>query len=215
MKSKFIVFILFLIAFNFAKSEDESLNYLQADVKEFISELKKKDVDTICIIEHYTQGGCYLGIDDTSDYFYQTYNILWKKNNVTYFTKVNHKFNYSIIEIQNDEIWNFFFENKDGIKNETIKGFSYKTKVNNKDNINFIDLSPTYHENFKFLINSEIIEKDFNSFRFNKTHGSGSEITTNMNYDFNINLKSKLLLDKLDSLVHKIDTENLLTKKIK
>jgi hypothetical protein len=215
MKPKIIVFILILIAFNFTKSKDDSLNYLKLDVKKFISELKKKDVDTICIIEHYTQGGCYLGIDDTSDYFYQTYNILWKKDNVTYFTKVHHNFNYTIIEIQNEEIWDFFFKNIKSIKNENVKMFEYRPNVKNKDNINFIDISPTYHENFKFVINNELIEKDFNLFYFNKTYSSGSEITTNMNYDYNMNLKSKLLLDKLNSLINKIDSENLLTKKRK
>lgn len=218
MKSRFIVFILFLIAFNFAKSEDESLNYLQADVSKFISELKKKDVDTICIYESYLSGGEsieYNYNDSISEDENKSKFILWKKYNKTNLTKINPRFEYTVIEIHNKEILDFFFENIKTIKNEKVKMFEYIVKVKNKKLKYFTYLNNSSHKFFSFMLNNDTVTKDFDLFDLIKTDSSGSKIKTNMNYDYNMNLKSKLLLDKLDSLISKIDSENLLTKKRK
>ncbi|MBE8727089.1 hypothetical protein C4F50_19395 [Flavobacterium sp. KB82] len=69
----------------------------------------------------------------------------------------------------------------------------------------------TSHKNLKLIINGKTIEKRFNNFDLQKEYDSKQ---ININYNNNINLKSKLIVDILEKITSEAQKNNAF-KKIK
>lgn len=98
----------------------------------------------------------------------------------------------------------YLFSNEKTIKKEEIKPFEYKPPSNNgklKNIIIMVDHS--CHQNFKFLINNKIIEKNFDDFDLQEKNNQ----ETNINYTHNKNLKSKLIIDDLKKVTLETELE--------
>lgn len=180
--------------------------------KDFLLELKKQKVDTICVFEDYSVGS-YKTFDDTvtdyciydSDYF-PTY-IFWKQNGKTFFTVKDKCFEYSVIEIDAEKVWKKYFENQKLINVEKVKNFQCIEIDNGKKRILDIMIDHSHHQNFTIIINNKIVEKRFDD--FDSQENDDSE-RININYEHNKNLKSKILVGLISDLTS--TNENSLTK---
>ena len=65
----------------------------------------------------------------------------------------------------------------------------------------------SHHQNFRIIINNQIVEKRFDDFDLQK---SDDNEQININYKHNINLQSKILVDLISNLI--LSNESLLTK---
>lgn len=202
-KGSLIIIIILTSIYSFGQNSPDN----------FLLELKKQKIDTICQFEDYSVGYYRVYTDDElKEYckFEPTY-IFWKDKGKTFLTKKDSCFEYSIVEIDADKIWKNYFDNRKSIKIEKIKNFQFVEVKNGKKTILTTMIDHSHHQNFKFILKNEIVEKKFDDFDLEKFDGDGKGKNYNINYEHNINLKSKILIDKIDELILK--NKNLLTRK--
>jgi hypothetical protein len=206
----FLIYCLLISAFSFSQNEK-----IENTTENFLQDLKQQKVDTICTFEDYSVGSVHIyKSDEESDYCdfefenIPTY-IMWKKNSKTFLTKKDSCFEYSTAEINPEQIWKKYFENKTIIKVEQVKNFQFVEMENGKKNILTSMVDHSHHQNFKFIINDKIIEKKFDDFDLQKKENNNN----NINYKHNINLKSKKLIDEISNVIE--INKNLLSRKRK
>jgi hypothetical protein len=185
----------------------------QQSADKFLIELRQQKIDTICQFDDYSVG--YYRVfneNDKKDYcdFEPTY-IFWKDNGKTFLTKKDSCFEYLIIEVEADKIWRIYFDNKKLIQNEKVKEFQFIEMQNGKKNIQTIIIDHSHHQNFKFIIKNEIVEKKFDDFDIQNSNEDRNERLININYEHNLNLKSKKLIDEINALI--LENEKLLLRK--
>jgi len=184
----------------------------------YIKELQSRKIDTICFYEDYC-----IGCIDTFDYSsfkkdlcledfpnYPIY-IFWKESGKTYLDKISVCFEYSSI-ISENAFWDVYFLNEKIIKNEIVKAYEYETFENSKRVTYNIGVDHSGHRNFKFIIKDKITTKEFDSFNLTKIGWDPSK--SNINYEHNINLKSKQIVDILEKITSEAEKNNTF-KKIK
>jgi hypothetical protein len=180
--------------------------------KDYLLELKKQKVDTICVFEDYSIGSNKTFDDTVTDFciydsnYYPTY-IFWKQNDKTLFTIKDNCFEYSVIEIDAEKVWKKYFENKKLINAEQVKNFQFIEINKRKKRILNTMIDHSHHQNFRIIINNQIVEKRFDDFDLQK---SDDNEQININYKHNINLQSKILVDLISNLI--LSNESLLTK---
>lgn len=189
-------------------------------VSNFIKELQTQKIDTICVYKDYCVGCrqttsdstlCYskeFGLNDILSY---PVYIFWKKKGETYLNKISTCFEFSKMSISKNTFWDIYFSNEKKIKSEVIKDYQYETIENSKKTKYTTSVDHGGSQNFKFMINGIIIEKEIISFNFIK---KDDYFPSNMNYDHNIKLKSKLLIDIFENITSEAEKNNTF-KKIK
>ncbi|MCP2027602.1 hypothetical protein L1276_002762 [Flavobacterium sp. HSC-32F16] len=210
------ILFLFLLSITFIGNAQTNLGINTEDlVSNYIKLLQSRKADTICVYESYCVGS--IKVYDVSpsevnnfcmeDFPNDPVYIFWIEKGRKYLTKISICAEYN--ESLDDEniFWHMFFPNKDIIEKEEIKRFAYK-ESNNK--IYHSAVSHSCHQNFKILLGSQIIKKRFDSFNLQKENGS----KTNINYDHNINLRSKQVIDILKKTISEAEKNNTF-KKIK
>lgn len=195
-----LLFILFAST-NVANGQTSS-DFLDTLVNNYVTELRNKNIDTICIYQDYCVGCLYKWKKDEdkcnfSGLFVPTY-IFWTDKGQTYMTKKDNCFDYSIINVPTDSIWTYFFENQDRIKNEELKIPQYVEMKNGKEEIYSSTIDHSRHQGLKLIVGQDtLIEKDLDDYDLTKEVGFNGQ--TNINYEYNINLQLKqfqLLIDR-------------------
>jgi len=218
MTKRILLLFLFCVTF-IGNAQSYSEGKIEQFVSDYIKNLQLNKIDTICVYESYCVG--YVMTFDSSifddpekctdDQTNSPVYLFWKEKGKTFLSKVNYCYEYSEIMISNDRFWEIYFSNKDIIENEKFKRFEYESEVNSKKKVYILGVDHTSHNNFKFIINNKIIEKRFNNFDLQKDHNS-KEI--NINYNNNINLKSKSIIELLKQITSEAEKNNTF-KKIK
>lgn len=218
MKKNLILFILFFI-FSGNAQTNQKLNINEL-VSNYIKELQNKKIDTICIYESYCVGYVMtfdeplVGSKETcTDYLTnEPIYIFWKEDGKTFLTKINYCWEFSKIEIYQDNFWKIYFSNKKNIEKERVKPFEFETFENSKNVKHLKMVDHSCHRNFKVLIKGETIEKRFDEFALQEKDEYSPEL--NINYEHNINLKSKQIIDILKKTTSEAEKNNTF-KKIK
>ena len=215
-KQILFLFLSFTIYIGNAQTNSEAT--IDQLVSNYIKELQSRKIDIICVYEDYC-----IGCVDTYDYAsfkkdlcledfpnYPIY-IFWKENGNTYLDKISVCFEYSKT-ISENTFWDVYFLNEKIIKNEIVKTYEYETFENSKKVTYKISVDHSGHQNFKFIIKDKITTKEFDSFDLTKIGWDSSK--SNINYEHNINLKSKLIIDILEKITSEAEKNNTF-KKIK
>lgn len=197
----FVLILIALLSMNNSYSQENSTEHLYEKVNKYVTELKSKGIDTICIYQDY-----YVGIqrknyaEEPCNYentFIPTY-IFWKQNNITYVTRKDNCFDFDILKIEQNNFWNLIFENKKIILNEKNLGFEF---IENKSHRKlYKSESHSHYRRFEIFINKYTCEKYFGDFDLTE-YNSGD---LNINYKYNNSTKSKLLMDELEKIVNEL-----------
>jgi len=98
----------------------------------FISQLKKENVDTILVYRDDCVTGdsfAELIFGDSCGYwgYPPKAYCFWKKENKTYLKRIKYEtcYDYFIVEYDIESIWSFVFENKENLSTERIKPKMY------------------------------------------------------------------------------------------
>ncbi|MET3018257.1 hypothetical protein [Flavobacterium hydatis] len=213
IKITFISFFLFLTFIGKAQTTPK------VNINELVSDfIKTQKIDTAFTYENYSVGGITLvepslnaDIEECiTDLTNHPIYIFWKDEGKTYFTKITYCFEYSKIIIANDAFWEIYFSNKTIIKHEKVKPFEYITIKNSKKTKQQITISSSSFQKLQIITNGEKTEKRFDKFDLQKQ----SEGAININYENNINLRSKKIIDIMEAIVNEAEKNNIF-KKIK
>ncbi len=187
-------FIFFtILAYGKIYSQIDSLSR-HSEVNEFIKELVEKKVDTICDYETFSRKKGQI----VAQY------IFWKENGKTKLKKLEEGKVNPIIDVQIEEIWEYFFSNLEAMKNEEVKSFAFM-----EDN-ETIDVA-AYGEGvkqFNLFLNGYILKCWTEDSFFTKTQKIGNKIQTNVNFEDNKNSKLKFVIDKLDMAIQNLEKNN-------
>jgi hypothetical protein len=201
-----ITIITFLIITLNGFSQSNSINKLDSITESYIAKLREKRIDTIAVYSTYATGVApvtYATEDEMKDLCSAEYGILksvyifWKFNNQTFITKKDNCFDYKIIEIDAENLWIDYFKNVKTISNEKAKGF----QVGN----GFLMVDHSEYYSFKFITGKKVTTQNFDAFNFLPEEEYTKNPRKNLNYEFNQNLKSKIIMDKLIGLSKKND----------
>jgi len=187
----------------------QATNEVDSLANRFVLDLKTKNIDTVCIYQSYCVGCIYnFKSEDKCNFegglFLPTY-IIWLDKGRTYLTRKDNCFDYSTIQLNNDNFWRFYFNNEDTIKKETIKEPQYKVTENGKEKIYSSTVDHSRHQSIRMIIRQDTrIDKDLDEYYFEKEIGFGKG--KNINYEYNINSALNKLAD-LISLAIKEETK--------
>ncbi|CAM3470550.1 hypothetical protein [Flavobacterium chungbukense] len=218
--TKKIVFLFFISIMCLGNAQTNQKVSIDELVSDYIKELQNQKIDTMCIYKSYCVGSIMtydeplIGTKETCiDYLTnEPVYVFCKEDGKTFLTKINYCWKFSKIEILKDDLWNLYFSHKVLIDIEEIKPFEYRPPtIDGKKIIRYIsDVDHSCHKNFEILINNKKIEKDFDFYKLEEKNNSG----ININYQHNINLKSKLVIDILEKTTSEAEKNNTF-KKIK
>lgn len=222
MTQKIIILSVFFFSFIGSAQINKEID-IDKLTSNFIKNLQSKKIDTICVYENYCVG-CELTYDESKIYDEETCEdelkhepayIFWKEKGKTFLTKINTCFEYPGIIIYKDDFWGIYFSNKDLIKKEFIKPFEYKVSSDKNGQTSTLYTSHSRYQVFKMINKNNKTIKIFDHFKLKKTNETYSDkIINNINYEHNINLKSKLLIDIFERITLEAE-KNKTFKKIK
>jgi len=182
--------IISLIFFSLKKVNGQATaEHLNTLIKSYINEMNTNGVDTFCIYQDYCVGCDYKWnkAEDKCGYeglYIPTY-IFWLKEGQTFMTKKDNCFDYSIITVENDSLWQFFFSNQDTIVKQEIKMPQYIEVKNGKEQVYSVNIDHSVHEGIQIILRQDtLINKDLNEFYFCKEVEFGQQ--QNINYEYNI-----------------------------
>jgi len=186
-----IVYFLLFNLFSFAQNENELSRHRH--VNEFVQELLSKKIDTFCDYEVFTE---------KTEAMYTQY-LFWNDQGKTKVKKLELNHNYSVIEINADEIWQYLLTNREKIKTEDVKFFSILKNGQIQDVIS----QGNYFREFNLLVNSEVIKFWTSSFDFQKNDRLDGKKVENVYFEHNNNLKGKFALDQLENFLKKLERQ--------
>jgi hypothetical protein len=223
---KNIIVLVFLFISYIGNTQNIPNDNLDKLVSNFTKELIEKKIDTICIFESYSVGAeITFDVSKLNDrekqelcrdeLINQPVFVFWKEKGKTFLTKINNCFEYSEIDVSEDDFWGIYFENINVIEKEKIKNFEYESYKNGKKISSPIFRDHSYHQNFKFVVNNKIIAKYFDDFKLeNATDNFEDKRLYNINYNHNNGLISKKIIDILEKNIRKIkENQYLIIKK--
>ncbi len=212
--------ILFLFFFFFnllgnAQNNSEIKFNVEDLVSNYVKKLQSRKIDTICVYESYCVGGVkirYLSPSEAEDFCMEDFPnnpvyIFWIEKGRKKLTKISICAKYNETVDDDNIFWHMYFPNKDIIEKDEIKQFAYKESQNQ---IYHLMIDHSCQQNLKISIGNQIIEKRFDSFNLEKEDNG----KININYDHNINLKSKRVIDILEKTISEAEKNNIF-KKIK
>ncbi|MFD2940488.1 hypothetical protein [Flavobacterium notoginsengisoli] len=217
---KRILFLFLLFTIYIVNAQTNSKATIDQLVSNYIKELQSRKIDTICVYESYCVGSIMtydeplVGNKETciDDLTNEPAYLFWKEKGKTFLTKINYCWEFSTVNIPKDDFWQIYFSNDKTIKEEIIKPYEYETYENSKK-VRYRKLvDHSCHHNFRLLLKGKIIEKRFDDFALQKKDQYSQE--SNINYEHNINLKSKLIVDILEKITSEAEKNNTF-KKIK
>jgi hypothetical protein len=211
MRNKVTILVFIFISF-IGNSQNISNENLDKLVSNFTKKLMEKKIDTICIYESYCVG-CEITFDVSNssekekeelckdELKNQPVFIFWKEKGKTFITKINNCYEYLQIQVSEDDFWEIYFQNIKIIKKEKIKNFEYEYYKNGKKISNIIFRDHSSHQNFKFIVSNKIVAKYFDDFKLEKENDTYQDKTIyNINYNYNSDLISKKIIQKLEKI---------------
>ncbi|SNR35038.1 hypothetical protein [Flavobacterium sp. ov086] len=209
------LFFFFLTLLGKAQNNPEVKVNVEDLVSNYIKQLNSRKIDTMCVYENYCVGSIKIyeaSLLDSKDFCMEDFPndpvyIFWIDNGRKKMTKISICSEYAESLDDDNIFWHMYFPNKDIIKKEEIKRFQYKTS---KKEIYTMMRDHSCHQNLKFIIGNQIIEKRFDFFNLIKEE----DAKVNINYNHNTNLKSKRLIDLLEKVTSEAEKNNTF-KKIK
>ena len=213
MRQILIIFVLMLLGqIAFGQHPDRAIN---DRINYQLAKLQKEGVDTLCIYQEYCVGCEVLwkNKNDRCDYegYYISAHIYWKKNGLSYMTAKDNCFDYSTVKIVADSLWGFYFRNVNEIKSEIIKNPQYTKTENGATKTFNSTIDHSSRQNITVIVNADTVEKYFNDYDFEKTVDMAGH-NPNINYEYNLNTRSKKLQLLLDSLTKTLSRRKLLLK---
>jgi hypothetical protein len=199
MKNLYLIITFLILSFSIKAQTTIPLDSL---IEIYVNDLHSDKTDTICIYQDYCVG--YIDnseIHGKCKYYpvFKQFYVLWIKQGITYMNKKDNCYDYTVIEINTDSIWDKVFYYKDKLKKEKVKKFEYLEKNETYTMIR----DHSCHRDFKIIINNEIISMKFNDFDILENEDNHN----NINYLYNNNLKGKIIVDGIERLVKKIEEE--------
>ncbi|GAB2843238.1 hypothetical protein GCM10027043_52860 [Ferruginibacter profundus] len=207
-----LIILFFLQPFFVTTQGQTTSNQVDSLVKSYISQLRERGIDTVCIYQDYCVGCEYSAAKDENicDFpgwiFLPTY-IFWIDKGLSFMTKKDNCFDYSTIKIDNPKFWKLYFSNKDAIKQEQIKVPQFIEIKNGEKNIYSSIIDHSTRQNIKIITKNEVISKSLDDYSFSEK--IGLSLKSNINYKYN----SKTYLKKLQLLLDKTvedQTKNLI-----
>ncbi|MDN3579563.1 hypothetical protein [Mucilaginibacter flavus] len=213
---KLFILITLLLAITtqslFAQNSDSQLN---ARIKTQVDSLRKTGIDTIIVYKSYCIGCEVLWKNKRDRCAYEGYYInarlFWKHEGLTYFTAKDNCFDYTTVTITADSLWRFYSKNSDAIANETIKQLQYTVVENGEKKTYSSLIDHSYRQDITIVKREQIIEKYLDDYNFEKTVDF-SGLKPNINYEYNINTKTKRLQIILNSLTNTLAKQKLLSR---
>ncbi len=187
------LYLLLFSCFSFSQNENELSRH--NEVNEFVKHLLSRKIDTICDYEVF---------NEETEALYTQY-VLWNENGKTKIKKLEHERNYPVVETNADEIWQFLLKNRENIKSENVKPFSFM-KGNKLHDI--VSEGGNFQE-FNLYIGGEILRFWTSSFDFQKIEKINGKKVENVNFEHNNNLNGKLVLDKFQKLFKELEKQEL------
>jgi hypothetical protein len=219
--AKLATLLVLLILCFAATAQNTTDEHLDTLVSNFSFELRAKGIDQICIYKDYFIGGYYTTKDEEDlcrcIIYIPTY-IFWKERGKTYVCKKDNCWDYSIVEINAaDTLWNYFSNYRDSIKNEEVKPFQYEKSEKATDStsekvIGEIWRDHSGHQEFKMMLANDKVTKHFDSFFLEEKDVLFDKTEYNINYEHNIFLKSKRVIDILNNLARQAEDSKLLIR---
>jgi len=209
-KLTIITFLLFCCRTVQGQTSSERLDTIVAS---FLDELRVKGVDTFCVYQDYCVGCDYnwKSSDDRCGFeglFIPTY-IFWLGNGQTYMTKKDNCFDYSVIKVDSDSIWQLFFTNRHIIEREEIKMPQYVEVKNGKTETYSSSIDHSWHQGIQVIIgNDTIINKNLDEYYFSKEVGNAKR--KNINYEYNVNS----FLNRLQALISRTIKDSIRREKL-
>ena len=188
IKIFFKVYFTLFTCIIFAQTEELSRHN---EVNDFVKELTKKNIDTICDYELFSA---------ETEAMYTQY-VFWKENGKTKLKKIELNSNFPIIEIEVDELWQYLFSNIEIIKTEEVKSFSF---IKNNETKEVVSQSEDIKE-FNLLLKGIMIKFWTSGFDFQKTEKIEGEKVNNIYFEYNKNLKGKSVIDQLQVITKKLE----------
>ena len=126
---------------------------------------------------------------------FSEYYLFWQKDNETYITKADNCGPFIKLKLENNELFDYFLKHKEALKNNSVKEY----KVANPQNspIQRAKVYPCSHE-FSFTTPMGTFEQKFNE--FDLTNDSRQ---SNLNYEYNQQLKLVALDKMIDDVIVK------------
>lgn len=163
-------------------------------------------IKSICIgCLFYTKKGD--SICNPKKTFDPTY-IIWLDKGVTFMTKKDACFDYSVTAMSNTSFWKYYFDNKNAIKGEKLKNPQYTEIIQGKETTHSLEIDHSVHYNIEIKIGKDSITKDINEFYFTKEVGIHQG--TNINYEYNMSSFTK----KLQQLIIESISQQMKKKKV-
>ncbi len=208
------------------KAQYTSQTEINSVVTDFINKEKAlASTDTLCVYEHYcvgcmvftdeiltqtASGEKKIIIDDENYCKSATAYILYKQDGTTYITKFDRCYNYQIMRLDNNSIWDSFFVYKHIIKKEVPKMFQYKTA---DGQVITTTIDHSFFQDFKLFNQDSITSFSFDAFDFGKTNELGGSDRININYTHNKNLKARAFANRIQKLVDNLEQEHAFSGK--
>ncbi|PVW13870.1 hypothetical protein [Marixanthomonas spongiae] len=130
---------------------------------------------------------------------FSEYYLFWQKDNETYITKTDNCGPFIKMKLENNELFDFFLKNKLALKNNPVK--EYKVANPKNSPIERAKVYPCSHE-FSFTTPMGTFEQKFNE--FDLTNDSRQ---SNLNYEYNQQLKLVALDKMIDDVIVKTKSE--------
>lgn len=215
MKRVLFLFLFCLTLLGNAQNNPEAKINVEDLVSNYIKQLQSRKIDTICIYEDFCVGSVKaydVNLFENMDFCMEDFPndpvyIFWLDKGRKYLTKISICDEYAGNLDDDNIFWHMYFPNNDIVEKEEIKQFAYNESGKQ---IYHLMVDHSCHKNFKLLIGNQIIEKHFDSFNLKKEDDG----KININYDHNINLLSKRIIDILSKISSEAEKNNKF-KKIK
>jgi len=182
--------------------------YCQTTSYTFVQELQNQGIDTICVYYDYCGFCSSPNICEELDSTY----VFWKNQGKNFVKRMHSCYDFSTVEIDTVTFWNTFFENKETIKTEEIKSFTYsidtirrrkKTIVSESS----LSVDDAGYQSYNMIINNDITDFYAGTIEFEQKYEFNDKNYTNINYLYNNNLKGKIVFDEIKNLVMKLEKE--------
>ena len=179
-----IILLFFLTGDGKAQDPRELLDSLE---KVTITQLTSRGIDKILVYE-YTCTGClywWRYKEDSCDFKGNgifTY-IVWFEEDKSFLTKIDNCFDYSIIRVEGDSLWDFYNANRNEIKNDIIKKPEYEITKNGSQYHVQSDVDHSKFESIK-MFSGKLLElnREIKEYYFTRILNVGD---LNVNYEHN------------------------------
>ncbi len=186
------IIILTVIAFALIETNGQNTEeQLDSIVAKFKDSLKNKGVTEIGYVKNYCIGYKIFWDNKNEHCDYKTtyfsLYFFWKTNNNTFMKKFDNCGEFNQIQISESNFLNFYFDNKETIKNEKVKRFQIaEIKENGDTAISLLIVNHSCHLKLVIYDKNEIVSKHINKYDLSEV---SQRKQRNINYTHNTNLK--------------------------